>query len=208
MSMPETHERRGPTRTCIGCQTLAAASTLVRLVLAPDGSVLADLGGGLPGRGAWVHASPRCLAEARRRLARSFKAEVTVAPGALEEAIGVAARRRVLGLLSAAAGAKKLAVGQSAVLEEMAKGRVSLVLIARDARAAAESREVAAFVARGCAVAWGTKRELGAATHREQTAIVGLLDHGLARELEKSVALCLLPEARRRTAGGDASTEE
>ena len=67
-------ERHGSTRFCVGCGVRVARSRaheLVRLVLVPadDGAVtvVADLGGGAVGRGAWVHPTRSCLERATER---------------------------------------------------------------------------------------------------------------------------------------------
>ena len=51
--------RREPERTCIVTRRAAAPAELIRFVVAPDGEVVADLKGRLPGRGAWVTATRR-----------------------------------------------------------------------------------------------------------------------------------------------------
>ncbi|ADG78332.1 YlxR family protein [Tsukamurella paurometabola] len=60
-----------PVRTCIGCRRRAPATELIRLVAsAPlDGArtVVVDARHRLPGRGAWLHDHPECIALARRR---------------------------------------------------------------------------------------------------------------------------------------------
>lgn len=66
-----------PLRTCVGCRQVVASSELVRFVLV-DGSLRRDVGGGAPGRGAWLHPDRTCLAAARSRrgFARSFRRTV------------------------------------------------------------------------------------------------------------------------------------
>jgi predicted RNA-binding protein YlxR (DUF448 family) len=59
-------DRPGPERTCIGCRTAGAKSTLVRLVRSPDGVVRVDESGRAPGRGAYVHATAECVRRASR----------------------------------------------------------------------------------------------------------------------------------------------
>ncbi|WP_461001061.1 YlxR family protein [Streptomonospora sediminis] len=58
--------RSRPVRTCVGCRSRAAQSDLMRLV-ARSGAVVPDLAGRLPGRGAYLHADPRCWESAKRR---------------------------------------------------------------------------------------------------------------------------------------------
>jgi predicted RNA-binding protein YlxR (DUF448 family) len=55
-----------PERTCIGCRTAGAKSTLVRLVRGPDGVIRVDETGRAPGRGAYVHAAVECVRRAGR----------------------------------------------------------------------------------------------------------------------------------------------
>jgi predicted RNA-binding protein YlxR (DUF448 family) len=74
--MPKaSHE---PVRTCVACRQEAGKRALVRLVRTPEGGVGLDLGGGLPGRGAYLHRDPACIDQARRRraLERALKAAV------------------------------------------------------------------------------------------------------------------------------------
>lgn len=203
-------DQRGPTRTCVGCRESTAPSELVRLVLGPEGQVVPDLAGGAQGRGAWVHARPTCIERAAPRgLSKSYKAEVTVTPASLVADLRAAARRRVTSLLGAASGARKLAIGATPVKEELAAGTVCLLVVATDARAAVESREVARAISDGLAVAWGTKAELGAATRRNEAGVIGVLDSGFASALRHGIELCLMPEPKvRLSTGGADSTEE
>ena len=55
-------------RTCVGCKKRAVAGELLRVV-AQDGRLVADTRRRLPGRGAWLHPEPECLAKAERRRA-------------------------------------------------------------------------------------------------------------------------------------------
>ncbi|GAA4408046.1 YlxR family protein [Tsukamurella soli] len=84
----------GPVRTCIGCRRRAAAAALVRTVAvpvsgqasAPGGvTVVVDQRHRLPGRGAWLHPDPECLALARRRGA--FRRALRLASGFVDDAV-------------------------------------------------------------------------------------------------------------------------
>ena len=63
----------GPVRTCVGCRERDLRSVLLRLVVDRSGTstdeprLVLDVGRSLPGRGAWLHAAPRCLEAAERR---------------------------------------------------------------------------------------------------------------------------------------------
>ena len=58
-----------------------ASGTLIRFVCGPDGQVVPDLKGNLPGRGAWVKTSRAAVeqAVAKRAFARGFKKQVAAA---------------------------------------------------------------------------------------------------------------------------------
>jgi len=203
-------ERSGPTRTCVGCREQAPPEELVRFVLGPDASVAPDLAARADGRGAWVHARAACLTKAADRgFSKSWKTAVRVSPTQLVAELRSAASRRVLGLLSAANGAKKLVIGSQGVKEELAAGRVKLLVVATDARAAIASREIEQAIGGGLAVAWGTKAELGAATHRSETGVVAVLDSGFARALRRVAELSHMPDPTDRfSTSGESSTEE
>ena len=63
-------------RTCLGCRQRAPRSELVRVV-ARDGRVVVDTAARLPGRGAWIHSTPGCVAGALRRSAFGRALRVT-----------------------------------------------------------------------------------------------------------------------------------
>lgn len=80
--------RKEPQRTCIATREVRPAHELIRFAVSPEGEVVPDLRGKLPGRGAWVAARRDAVeTAARRRLfARAFKAPAT-APDGLADAI-------------------------------------------------------------------------------------------------------------------------
>lgn len=59
--------RRQPVRTCVACREEAGKLRLVRLVRRPDGGVVVDRTGRMPGRGAYLHPEPDCIETARKR---------------------------------------------------------------------------------------------------------------------------------------------
>lgn len=116
-----------------------AKSEFLRFVLDPDGVVTPDLGGRLPGRGAWVLASREAVERAARRMAfsRAFRREARLAAGADPEgfAAGIevllAARARSALGLARRAGAVAPGFEKARALAEA--GGAALLLIARDA---------------------------------------------------------------------------
>jgi uncharacterized protein len=82
---PARSRKDGPVRTCIGCRKRAAAAELLRVVVAPAPAepanrattevpgllAVPDPRRHAPGRGAWLHCDPGCVALAERRRAFS-----------------------------------------------------------------------------------------------------------------------------------------
>jgi predicted RNA-binding protein YlxR (DUF448 family) len=76
------HVAPGQERLCIVAREVRPVADMIRFVVGPDGEVVPDLKRRLPGRGVWVTASRKAVADAvgRRAFARGFKADVRVAP--------------------------------------------------------------------------------------------------------------------------------
>ncbi|UQX10230.1 YlxR family protein [Candidatus Mycobacterium methanotrophicum] len=79
-TLASAHRRiEGPVRTCVGCRKRELAVELLRVVAVSSGNgkcvVTVDPAGNLPGRGAWLHPTPKCAHEAirRRALARALR---------------------------------------------------------------------------------------------------------------------------------------
>ena len=63
--------KKVPMRTCIGCGECKEKKSMVRIVRTPEGSIVADPGGRMNGRGAYLCRNADCLEKrsGRRRLA-------------------------------------------------------------------------------------------------------------------------------------------
>lgn len=126
--------RREPERTCVVTRRTGGTGELMRFVLAPDGTVVPDLKRRLPGRGVWVTAQARMVAEAvRRRLfPRAFKAEAKVSPTLADEidAALVQDLRRALALANKAGA---VTTGFVKVESAIGKGEVAALIHASDA---------------------------------------------------------------------------
>jgi len=139
-----------------------------------------DIAGGAFGRGAHVHGTVACVERAMKSgFARVFKAKVTADPP-LPTQIVAAADRRIEGLLSGARRAGQLAVGGDAVVEAAKEGRAELLVVARDAAAAAKLAEVERAIASGKAIAFGEKKRLGSLMNRDEVAVLAVLHSGVA----------------------------
>lgn len=80
-------EDSGSERRCIVTRVSHPPADLMRFVRAPDGSVIADLKGNLPGRGAWITPQKSMLVQAIKKnlFGKALKAEVKVSPSLADE---------------------------------------------------------------------------------------------------------------------------
>jgi ribosomal protein L7Ae-like RNA K-turn-binding protein len=136
--------------------------------------------------------------------------EVTTSATELWLSLRAAADRRIEGLLRAADRAGRLAVGSTAAREAFESGRASLVLVATDARAAADAAWVYEAVRSGVGLAWGKKAMLGRAMRHEEVAVAAVLDDGIAQVLAFAVGVAELPAPAQSSTNvlADDSTED
>lgn len=184
--------RTTPQRTCVGCHRKADQSTLVRLVRSPEGEVVVDHPRRLGGRGAYVCASATCVARVSRskRLGQLVGGPVARLDSvALGNQIEARISRRVLGLLSAAGRARKVALGATYAESALHKGS-RLVVVAEDASARVlRNLEAAARGRDATLMVFGDKALLGRTFARELVGAVALNDDGLAQALRKELEL-------------------
>jgi predicted RNA-binding protein YlxR (DUF448 family) len=195
MQMTEEIRPKSSERTCVGCGKKAAPDALVRLVLnEADSSVVADAKGGSFGRGAHVHNSRACLeAAAKKGLPRAFKREMKVNVDALSAQIAGAYNRRIDGLLSGGVRGGHVVYGTDKVVDAIRNGTAKLVLLAADARTAADRNEVRAMTGEGRAlVLAGDRMRLASALGRhgdqarEGVAICAVTSDPLAAEVRRA----------------------
>jgi uncharacterized protein len=147
---------RGPraaerTRMCAATRETRPISELIRFVVAPDGTAVADIKNKLPGRGLWLTGSRAALAEAIKRkvFSRGFKRDVRVSPDLAEETERLL-ERAVLDALAMAGKAGAVAAGFT------------------KAQAALEHERAIALVHAAGAAADGV-RKLQASAHRQRS---------------------------------------
>ncbi|MCJ2024566.1 RNA-binding protein [Methylobacterium sp. J-067] len=92
--------RRARTRTCIVTRVAQAPDEMIRFVRGPDGTVVPDLRGKLPGRGAWISARREVVALAVKKnlFSRAFKGPTPVGadlPDRLGEALRAELRQAI-----------------------------------------------------------------------------------------------------------------
>jgi len=129
------HAASGTARLCVVTREVKPIAEMIRFVVGPDGTVVPDLKGKLPGRGAWVTARRDCIAAAKRgAFARAFRGDVTIAPdlaGIVEERLA----RAVLDALAIARKAGQVVTGHAKVEAAALSGAAVAYLHGSDAAA-------------------------------------------------------------------------
>ncbi len=74
-------KRKIPLRVCIGCQERKPKKELVRIVRTPEGKVVLDLTGKIPGRGAYICQLESCLTKAIKGKRLEKNLQLPVSPG-------------------------------------------------------------------------------------------------------------------------------
>ncbi|WP_249276675.1 DUF448 domain-containing protein [Sphingomonas baiyangensis] len=126
-------------RTCVLSREEAPRAGLIRLALAPDGSVHPDVRAKAPGRGGWIGVDRATLEAAiakgrlRGGLARAFRTGEFTLPDDLPQRIEDQLRRAALDRLGLEAKAGHLLTGSDKIAEAARAGRLHLLLHAADA---------------------------------------------------------------------------
>lgn len=123
----------GPERRCIVTGASGPKAGLIRFVVGPDGQVVPDVLGRLPGRGIWVSADRAALekAAAKGLFARAARQAVTVPPDLAGLVEGILARR-VVDLVSMARKAGDAVCGYEKVKDWLVKGQAVVLIQAFD----------------------------------------------------------------------------
>lgn len=124
----------GRTRMCAVTRAVLPESELIRFVAAPDGMLVADLKAKLPGRGIWVGADRKRVAEAVKRNLFQRGLNRTLTPSAdLPEQVGARLREVALGRLGLARKAGAILAGFGKVEAAIGGERLSALVLAFDA---------------------------------------------------------------------------
>ncbi len=170
-------------RSCAVTREKGDADSLVRLVAAPDGRVVVDLKGSLPGRGVWIKPS----AEVLRRLPKATKGierklGTKVDPAELKSSLRASLQRAVLDALSLARAGGVLVPGHDRVLA--AVEQLAAVVVASDAASRTEESVRAAMPEEVPVYSLPcTGDELGARIGRGKVVVAGVVKGRLTRTL-------------------------
>ena len=158
-----------PERECAVTREKHPQSQMIRFVRAPDGTVVADLAGKLPGRGVWVSADRIHVSTAIEKgvFARRFKAASNADPALVDE-IESRLAERCLGLFGMAKKAGSLVIGFDQVRASLRKARPAWLVEASDG--AADGREKVYSLAKAL---YGDVKVAGALTSAELGMALG-----------------------------------
>lgn len=188
-------------RRCIATGEVSPKHGLIRFVVAPDGTIVPDLLGKLPGRGIWVAADRKALnkAVAKNLFVRAAKQPVTVPPQ-LADFIEEALADRVVHLLSLARKAGVAVVGYEKVKDWLVKDKAKVLIQASDGSERGKTKlrtpEGGSFI--GCL----TGGEIGLAFGRENAIHGALAGGGLTERVVEEAAK--LSGLREKSDGGSA----
>jgi hypothetical protein len=176
-------EESGATRRCLVTGEVRPKAALVRFVVSPDGAIVPDVAGRLPGRGLWLTARRDIVADAvaKRLFGRAARRPVRV-DDALPDRVETLLAARCGELIGLARRAGEAAMGFVKVERMLSAGVAGLLMGAadgaRDGRG--KLRALAPDVPERAEL---TAAELGGAFGRDSAVHVALRDGALAAAL-------------------------
>lgn len=193
-----------PERRCIVTGDVQPKAGLIRFVVGPEGQVVPDLSGKLPGRGMWVTADRDLIARAAKKglFSRAAKAPVQ-APADLDAQVERGQAKRVVELVSLARKAGLAVAGFEKVKGWLADGKAKVLLQASDGSDRGKGKLWTPQGGRwfGCL----TAAELGLAFGRDSVIHGALAAGGLStRVVEEAAKLSGL----RRNDGGSSAGKD
>ena len=166
----------GPERKCIATGEVQPKHGLVRFVVGPEGAVVPDILGKLPGRGMYVAADRSAieLAAKKKLFSRSAKQQATVPDGLVDE-VEKQLARRVVDLISLQRKGGRAVAGYEKVKSWLQTEEAEVLIQASDGSGRGKSKLSTPHY--GHYIGWLTADELGLAFGR-QTVIHGALASG------------------------------
>lgn len=204
-----TDQKDEPERKCIVSGESQPKGGLIRFVMGPDGMVVPDLLGRLPGRGFYVAADRAAIdkAAAKGMFSRAAR-QPAKAPDGLADLIEDLLARRVVELLSLARKAGLAVTGYEKVKDWLVKGSARVLLQASDGseRGKAKLRPPEKT---GLFIDCLTAQEMGLAFGREHAIHGALAAGGLSdRVVEEAARLAGLRGGAGQHDGGETAGED
>lgn len=172
----------GPERKCIATGEVHPKYGLIRFVAAPDGRIVPDIAGKLPGRGVYVSADRAALdkAAAKNLFARGLKAPVMV-PDGLADMVETQLARRVVDLISLARKSGNAVAGYEKVKSWLDQEQAQVLIQAEDGSSRGKSKLSTPHF--GKYIGWLTADELGMAFGRQSVIHAALASGGLSNRV-------------------------
>ena len=188
----------GPARKCIATGEVQPKYGLIRFVIGPEGQLVPDILGKLPGRGVYVAADRGALTKAASKglFARALKQPVQV-PDDLVDEVERQLTRRVIDLISLARKSGASVAGYEKVKDWLGKEEAEVLIQAIDGSGRGKSKLSTPHF--GHYIGWLTADELGMAFGRQTVIHAALGSGGLTqRVVEEAQRL----KGLRETDGG------
>ncbi|WP_374394478.1 RNA-binding protein [Tabrizicola sp.] len=193
-------DRDDPERKCIATGESQPKAGLIRFCAGPDGQIVPDVLGKLPGRGIYVSADRAALEKAVKKnlFTRAARQPVKV-PEGLADLVEALIAQRTVDLLSMARKAGEAVTGYEKVKDWLVKGTAATLIQASDGSERGKTKLHAPEGEKGF-VGCLTAGEIGLAFGRERAIHAALAAGGLrSRVVEEAAKLAGL----RGQAGGD-----
>ena len=180
-----------PQRSCLACREPRDKGSLLRFVLAPDGTVVPDLQQKLPGRGVYTCVKRSCLKQAvlKKQFSRGFKTEVAgIDAEALAAQVAAKLEERIASYISLANKGAKVVSGSDQVLERLKKGDAGILFVATDiSPEIGEKFRGLARIKRVPTMALFSKERLGALVGKELRSVLVILGSGFVGSLNSEM---------------------
>ncbi len=185
--------REHPERRCIATGEVQTTDRMIRFVVGPEGQIVPDIAGKLPGRGIWVRADRAALEKAAKKglFSRAAKQAVSVPDDLVAEVENLLARR-VINLISLARKAGGAVAGYEKVKSWLASGQARILIQATDGSGRGKSK-LSSPEGKGTFIGILSASELSLAFGRENVIHGALAGGGLTtRVVEEAAKLSAL----------------
>ncbi|KIC20588.1 RNA-binding protein [Leisingera sp. ANG-Vp] len=172
----------GSERKCIATGEIEPKQGLIRFVMGPEGQVVPDVMGKLPGRGVYVASNRDALETAvkKKLFARGFKAQVKL-PDELVEEVERQVVRRLVELLSLARKSGDAVAGFEKVKDWLYKEDAKVLIQASDGSGRGKSKLSTPY--KGKFIGCLTADELGMAFGRQTVIHAAVASGGLSKRV-------------------------
>jgi len=193
----------GSERKCIATGEIEPKQGLIRFVMGPEGQVVPDVMGKLPGRGVYVASSRGALETAvkKKLFARGFKSQVQV-PAELAREVEAQVVRRLVGLISLARKSGDAVAGYEKVKDWLSKEEARVLIQASDGSGRGKSKLSTPY--KGKFIGCLTADELGMAFGRQTVIHAALASGGLSKRVVDEAQRL---QGLREMVGGNGRTE-